>query len=147
MYIQITLDKHVLEGSIIWLCKLFISFVLNRKNFAMASGTVIHTRQGRPPKWLTYSFDQCADRGFQLTGAYIDRVKREWDTLTLDQQAEAVNRVLPLALKRIPDKIEQKVLSYNVAISEETASKMLELANRNLLIYNELDVNTKDVNG
>ena len=96
-----------------------------------------HARRGRPPKYLTFSYDQSADKTFSLAG----RVIAESESLPLSDRLKVLAVVMPLALKRIPDRTISTVTSYN--ISEETAKAMLAEAQRNLLIYKELDEEAK----
>jgi hypothetical protein len=103
----------------------------------------MHRRKGRPPKWLTYSYDQCADRGFQLAGVYIDTVKQRWNELTFEQQTDAVGRIIPLALKRVPDKHE--VLQITLNANPDDMQRLLNIAEHNVILRNELGQSKHEV--
>ena len=103
----------------------------------------INKRGGRPKKWLTYSFDKCAESGFALAGAYIKDVTVAWNGLTLEQKADAVSKILPIALKRIPDKHEVMQITLNA--SDADMQKLLAIADRNSLVRNELDMDSHTV--
>jgi hypothetical protein len=93
-------------------------------------------RRGRPPVWLTATFDMSADEAFKMHYQYIKEAQGQWATLTLDEKGKVIDRITPLALKRIPDKVESTSLVLN--ISDDDAQAMLAEARRNLLIYKEL---------
>jgi hypothetical protein len=70
-------------------------------------------------------------------GAYI---------LMKDESIPLLDRVrvcLPLAMKRIPDK--QEVLQMNLSLDQDTAKQLLERAERNSLIYKELQEEDKQL--
>ncbi|SRR5258706_11588597 len=85
-------------------------------------------RSGRQPKWHEYAMDEVANLTFQAAGRLIR-----------DENVPLIDRVrvcLPLALKRIPDRHEVSAITLNM--SDENARKMIELAERNLLLRKEL---------
>ena len=94
------------------------------------------TRQGRPQKWLTFSYDKTADQVFQIAGKIVEETKKNWDTLNLVTKMDLLSKLLPLALKRIPDKTEIKQLS--MTIDQSSVERILLLAERNLSIREEL---------
>ena len=98
----------------------------------MRANRSIRSRPGRPPKHLTYSYDMTADAGFAMAGRLIQEAQDK----PYEDRLKALQVLMPLCLKRIPDKHISTVTSYN--ISEETAKAMLAEAQRNLLIYKEI---------
>lgn len=92
----------------------------------------IQRRRGiRSPKFLTYSYDQCATKAFDIIGVVIKDAQREWNDLSLDMKIKVGQFVQPLALKRIPDKHEVVQISLNA--TDEEMRKLLALAQGNLL--------------
>ena len=99
-------------------------------------GLIGTKKLGRPYKYMQLSYDQSADRAFNVIGRLAIDAQKDWDTLSLKDKMNLVATLAPIAMKRIPDKHINTTTSYN--ISEETAKAMLAEAHRNLLIYKEL---------
>ena len=85
-------------------------------------------RRARNTQKLAITFDEVADITFQQAGMLL----RDESVSLLDR----VRVCMPLALKRIPDK--QEVKAININIDDSTAQRMLERAERNLLIYKKI---------
>jgi hypothetical protein len=94
----------------------------------------IQKRKGRPPKRLTYSYDQSADAVFTMCG----RLLKEAQDKDFNTQLRVATAFLPLSLKRIPDKQEVLNVNLNAQIKPEEVQLLIDLAARNLLLYNEL---------
>lgn len=90
----------------------------------------IEKRKTKPQKWLTYSYDQCADGAFKLAGKFLKYVEHNWDDLQFNQRLSAVTALLPISLKRIPDKHEVIALTLNA--SADDMARLLHLAECNL---------------
>lgn len=83
------------------------------------------TKHGTP-KWMTYSFDQCADGVFRHAG----RIIQELDGKDFDTRLKATIALLPISLKRIPDKSE--VLQLTLSASAEDMAALMNLAQANI---------------
>ena len=89
-----------------------------------------HVRKGRPPKWLTYSFDQCAANAFDIAGAFMQYARENWHTFTHAEKVSTLQVAAPIALKRVPDK--QEIIQITLNTSPEDMSRLLSLAENNL---------------
>ena len=74
----------------------------------------VKKRLGRPPKWLTYNYDQCASGAFTLAGRLIKYVNENWNDLSFDYRLKAVSAVMPIAMKRIPETHQHQIAVVNV---------------------------------
>ena len=90
-------------------------------------------RSGRPRKALSCTFDEVADLTFQQAGILLHD-----ESVPLHRRVQIC---LPLALKRIPDKLQASVATYQ--LPEDVAKQLLAEAQRNLLIYKRLDDEAK----
>lgn len=87
-------------------------------------------RSGRHSKPLEQWFDDATN----LTMKYAA-------LLIKDESFPLIDRVrvcLPLAMKRIPERIESVNIMLNAEINPEIAKGLLDLADRNILLHNEL---------
>ena len=79
-----------------------------------------HTRrQGRPFKAQTLSYDMTADRIFGIAG----QMALEMEGKTYEERLKALQVLLPIAMKRIPDKVQQ--LNVNLPLDTELAQRLL----------------------
>jgi hypothetical protein len=88
-------------------------------------------RSGRQPRWHENNLEDATN----LTFAQAYRLLKDENVPLIDR----VRTCLPLAMKRIPDKHE--LVSLSLSLSEADARKALELAERNLLLRQQLQVN------
>jgi len=90
----------------------------------------INKRRTHPPKYLTYTIDDVANGAFALAGRLIKYVNENWDELNIAQKISAVSTVTPIAMKRIPDRVELLSLTLNATDAE--LSKLMTLASVNI---------------
>ena len=93
-------------------------------------------RTGRPPKKLELSYDMCAENTFRIAGWIIQEAERDWDTLSFDKKMELMTKLLPIALKRIPDKHEVVQIVLNA--SDQDLQTLINLADRNINLRKDL---------
>lgn len=90
----------------------------------------ITPRKGRPPAWLTFTFDQIADNAFKLAGRFMRDAEAVWETLTLDDKIKVLQVASPIAMKRIPDR--QEIVQVSINASSEDFSKLCRIAEFNM---------------
>jgi hypothetical protein len=85
---------------------------------------------------MVATYDMCADEAFRTLHQYILDAKASWHELTLKEKSNIATVLQPIALKRVPDKHES--LSLTVNVNEDVMRSLIERAERNALIYKEL---------
>lgn len=85
-------------------------------------------KQGRSYKYLVCSYDQSSQRAFDVIGRMAQDAQRDWQTLSIDEKMKLVQTLAPIALKRVPDRVEQ--ISYNMQLSDELIERLLYITGK-----------------